>query len=49
MHHGDGRPGGFEGFFVEMAEAGYSIPEDMEAVSESASRHNLIFTGPPLG
>ncbi len=41
-------PGGFEGFFVEMAEGGYSIPEDMEAVSESAARHNLVFTGPPL-
>lgn len=42
-------PGGFEGFFVEMAEAGYSIPEDMQAVNETAARFNLVFTGPPLG
>ncbi len=32
-----------------MAEAGYTIPEDKAAVNESAARHNLIFTGPPLG
>jgi quercetin dioxygenase-like cupin family protein len=42
-------PGGLEGFFVEMAEKGYRIPEDMEAVSESAARHHMTFTGPPLG
>ncbi|SHI38359.1 cupin domain-containing protein [Wenxinia saemankumensis] len=42
-------PGGFEGFFRDMAEGRYRIPEDMEAVIESAKRHNLDFTGPPLG
>lgn len=42
-------PGGFEGFFVDMAYGQYRIPEDMEAVNESAVRHNLRFTGPPLG
>ena len=42
-------PGGFEGFFREMAEARCRIPEDMPAVLQSAGRHNLEFTGPPLG
>ena len=42
-------PGGFEGFFYEMAREQYSIPEDMEHVNASAARHNLAFTGPPLG
>jgi quercetin dioxygenase-like cupin family protein len=42
-------PGGFEGFFAEMAQGGFRIPEDMEQVSASAARHNLRFTGPPLG
>lgn len=41
-------PGGFEGFFYEMAKGQFRIPEDMEAVNESAARHNLTFTGPPL-
>lgn len=41
-------PGGFEGFFAEMAAGQYRIPEDMPAVEESAARHNLTFTGPPL-
>ncbi len=41
-------PGGFEGFFVEMAEGQFQIPEDMPAIAESAGRHNLSFTGPPL-
>lgn len=41
-------PGGFEGFFVDMARGQYRIPEDMEAIIESATRHNLRFTGPPL-
>ncbi len=41
-------PGGFDGFFAEMAEASYSIPEDMAAVTDSAARHNMVFTGPPL-
>ena len=42
-------PGGFEGFFAEMARGQFRIPEDMPAVIESAGRHNLTFTGPPLG
>lgn len=41
-------PGGFEGFFAEMAAGRYRIPEDMPAIEESARRHNLRFTGPPL-
>ena len=41
-------PGGFEQFFVDMAEGQYRIPEDMEAIHESAARHHLSFTGPPL-
>lgn len=42
-------PGGFEGFFAEMAQGGFRIPEDMDQVGASAARHNLRFTGPPLG
>ena len=41
-------PGGFEGFFADMARGGLRIPEDMAAIEESAARHNLTFTGPPL-
>ncbi len=41
-------PGGFEGFFTEMAQGQYQIPADMPAIQASASRHNLSFTGPPL-
>ena len=42
-------PGGFENFFSEMAQGQFRIPEDMEQVVESGGRHNLRFTGPPLG
>ena len=42
-------PSGFEGFFQEMAEGSYRIPEDMGEVEASAARYNLTFTGPPLG
>ncbi|OIQ28886.1 MAG: cupin [Alphaproteobacteria bacterium MedPE-SWcel] len=42
-------PGGFEGFFAEMAEGQFRIPQDMPAIEDSAARHNLTFTGPPLG
>jgi len=42
-------PGGFEGFFADMAAGQFRIPEDMPAVLESAERHALVFTGPPLG
>lgn len=41
-------PGGFEGFFADMAAGQFRIPEDMAAIEESAARHNLSFTGPPL-
>ena len=41
-------PGGFEGFFADMAAGQFRIPEDMPAIEESAKRHNLAFTGPPL-
>ena len=42
-------PGGFEGFFADMAKGRFAIPDDMPAVEESAARHSLRFTGPPLG
>ncbi|SDK54933.1 cupin domain-containing protein [Aliiruegeria lutimaris] len=41
-------PSGFEGFFSDMAAGQFRIPEDMPAIEESAHRHNLTFTGPPL-
>jgi quercetin dioxygenase-like cupin family protein len=41
-------PGGFEGFFADMAKGRYRIPEDMPAILQAAARHNLSFTGPPL-
>ncbi|WP_292062083.1 cupin domain-containing protein [Marivita sp. XM-24bin2] len=41
-------PGGFEGFFAEMAAGQFAIPDDMPAIIEAAERHNLTFTGPPL-
>lgn len=42
-------PGGFEGFFAEMAKGGYHIPEDMGAIVEIGARFHLTITGPPLG
>ena len=41
-------PGGFEGFFLEVAERDLRIPEHMDAICEMASRYGLEFTGPPL-
>ena len=41
-------PGGFEGFFAEMAAGQFQIPQDMDKIVESAARHHLRFTGPPL-
>jgi len=41
-------PGGFEGFFADMAKGQFAIPDDMPAIEESAQRHHLRFTGPPL-
>ncbi len=42
-------PGGFEGFFAEMAKHRCRIPEDMDQVAEIGEQFNLTFTGPPLG
>ncbi len=42
-------PGGFEGFFADMAAGRFRIPEDIAAVNKSAQRHHMTFTGPPLG
>lgn len=42
-------PGGFEGFFYEAADGALRFPEDMPAIIETAARHHLTFTGPPLG
>lgn len=41
-------PGGFEGFFAEMAAGQFRIPQDMPAVAEAAARYRMDFTGPPL-
>lgn len=41
-------PGGFEGFFAAMAAGRFEIPAHMDAINESAGRHHLTFTGPPL-
>lgn len=41
-------PGGFEGFFAEMAKGQYRVPEDMGQIAAIASGFNLSFTGPPL-
>lgn len=41
-------PGGFEGFFAEMAGGGFRIPQDMGRIDEAAARYDLAFTGPPL-
>ncbi len=42
-------PGGFEGFFAEMARHNCRIPEDMDQVAAIGARFGLTFTGPPLG
>lgn len=42
-------PGGFEGFFADMAKGQFRIPEDMDRIGASAAVHGLRFTGPPLG
>lgn len=41
-------PGGFEGFFAEMARKDYRIPQDMAAIEACAKAYHLTFTGPPL-
>lgn len=41
-------PGGFEGFFAEMAAGQCQIPQDMATIEACAARYHLSFTGPPL-
>lgn len=41
-------PGGFEGFFGEMARKGLRIPNDMDVIKDIAGQYHLTFTGPPL-
>ncbi|SFH48885.1 Cupin domain-containing protein [Palleronia marisminoris] len=40
--------GGSEGFLANRAAGQFRIPDDMPAIEESARRHHLSFTGPPL-
>ena len=42
-------PGGFEGFFSEMAKGQYRIPQDMREIAAIGVSYNLELTGPPLG
>jgi len=42
-------PGGFEGFFAEMAKHKCRIPDDMDQIAAIGARFGLTFTGPPLG
>lgn len=42
-------PGGFEGFFAEMAAGQLRIPEDMAEITRIAANYQLTFSGPPLG
>ena len=41
-------PGGAEGFFREVEQAGLEPPGDMAKIVEIAARYGLEFTGPPL-
>lgn len=41
-------PGGFEGFFVEVAADNLAIPADMPKIVAIAARYGLEFVGPPL-
>jgi mannose-6-phosphate isomerase-like protein (cupin superfamily) len=40
------QPGGFERFFVEIADAGLQVPADMGRIVEIAARYRLEFLGP---
>ncbi len=42
-------PGGFEGFFADMARGQFRIPEDVLEIEASARAHHMKITGPPLG
>ena len=41
-------PGGFEGFFGEVAAKGRTPPQDMPAIAEIGAGFELRFTGPPI-
>lgn len=41
-------PGGFEGFFAEMARSGLKIPQDIAAVAAIATRYGSHIVGPGL-
>jgi hypothetical protein len=41
-------PGGFEGFFAEMARGQFRMPRDLAAVAAIAARYGSRFTGPGL-
>jgi len=41
-------PGGFEGYFAEMAERQLQVPDDLAEIDACALRHNCEVTGPPI-
>jgi quercetin dioxygenase-like cupin family protein len=41
-------PGGFEGFFAEMAEGNFRLPQDLASVAAIAGRYGSRFTGPGI-
>jgi hypothetical protein len=41
-------PGGFEGFFAEIARSQFRLPQDVASVAEIAARYGSRFTGPGL-
>jgi len=41
-------PGGFEGFFRDVAAEALEIPADMARIGDIAGRYGLEFVGPPL-
>ncbi len=41
-------PGGFEGFFAELAKGRYRLPHDAAAVAAVAARYGSRFTGPGI-
>ena len=40
------RPGGFEGFFEEVAAAALTVPDDIGAIAEIGARYGIEFLGP---
>ncbi len=41
-------PGGFEGFFSQMAAGGLRIPQDMDRIAPISAAFHQEMTGPPL-